>query len=275
MSRGEEPPAGEAKVEGPHAEARRRDAGGAGRGHGQGVRSGAAGFGGAGHGATSRERHHQRGGGAGEAGLKQGATPFWSTYGGRAGGQGFRRRSTRIPSRRWPGWSASAALPPSAHPAAPLERRTRTRAASSRRWRSSPCRRGTPRCTTCAPRGAASSRASSTSCGAAHRRRGEAVPTGKLGEAVSPRGTELRLTPAEGVAGVLPSPTGACACCPSSLESTEVRPRWRGPPAHPHLRVAPRAQRRPRARSSLHARHLDEYLPSLAVFHALRKHMRR
>lgn len=102
----------------------------------------------------------------------------------------------------------------------------------------------------------------------------QAVPTGKLGEAVMlPRGTELRLTPAEGVAGTFRLQR-ELRVLPVTLESTEVRPRVRGG----HRLILTFESRHERNDAvgtlSLHVRHLDEYLPSLAVFHALRQHVR-
>lgn len=102
----------------------------------------------------------------------------------------------------------------------------------------------------------------------------QAVPGGKLGEAlVLPRGTELRLAPADGDAGVFRLQRDL-RVLPVTLESTEVRQLPRGG----HRLILTFESRHERNDAvgvmSLHVRHLDEYLPSLAVFHALRQHLK-
>ncbi|MCP3060881.1 type VI secretion system baseplate subunit TssF [Myxococcus sp. K38C18041901] len=102
----------------------------------------------------------------------------------------------------------------------------------------------------------------------------QAQPMGKMGEAVLlPRGTELRLSPAEGEPGTFRLQRDL-RVLPITLESTEVRPLVKGG----HRLMLHFESRHERADAigtmSLHVRHLDEYLPSLAVFHALRQHLR-
>ncbi|MCP3101820.1 type VI secretion system baseplate subunit TssF [Myxococcus sp. K15C18031901] len=101
-----------------------------------------------------------------------------------------------------------------------------------------------------------------------------AQPTGKMGEpVVLPRGTELRLSPAEGEPGTFRLQRDL-RVLPVELASTEVRPLARGG----HRLILTFESRHARVDAvgtmSLHVRHLDEYLPSLAVFHALRQHLR-
>ncbi|MFY2561600.1 type VI secretion system baseplate subunit TssF [Corallococcus terminator] len=102
----------------------------------------------------------------------------------------------------------------------------------------------------------------------------QAMPAGKMGEPVLlPRGTELRLSPTEGDPGIFRLQRDL-RVLPVTLESTQVRPLVRGG----HRLILHFESRHERADAvetlSLHVRHLDEYLPSLAVFHSLRKHLR-
>lgn len=102
----------------------------------------------------------------------------------------------------------------------------------------------------------------------------EALPGGKMGEPILlPRGTELRLSPSQGEPGTFRLQRDL-RVLPVELESTEVRPLPRGG----HRLILTFESRHERADAvgtlSLHVRHLDEYLPSLAVFHALRQHLR-
>ncbi|AGC44483.1 hypothetical protein MYSTI_03169 [Myxococcus stipitatus DSM 14675] len=102
----------------------------------------------------------------------------------------------------------------------------------------------------------------------------EALPGGKMGEPILlPRGTELRLTPSQGEPGTFRLQRDL-RVLPVELESTEVRPLVRGG----HRLILTFESRHERSDAvgtlSLHVRHLDEYLPSLAVFHSLRQHLR-
>ncbi|QSQ16459.1 type VI secretion system baseplate subunit TssF [Myxococcus landrumensis] len=102
----------------------------------------------------------------------------------------------------------------------------------------------------------------------------EALPGGKMGEPILlPRGTELRLSPSQGEPGTFRLQRDL-RVLPVELESTEVRPLVRGG----HRLILTFESRHERADTvgtlSLHVRHLDEYLPSLAVFHSLRQHLR-
>ncbi|WP_342381180.1 type VI secretion system baseplate subunit TssF [Myxococcus stipitatus] len=102
----------------------------------------------------------------------------------------------------------------------------------------------------------------------------EALPGGKMGEPILlPRGTELRLSPSQGEPGTFRLQRDL-RVLPVELESTEVRPLVRGG----HRLILTFESRHERADAvgtlSLHVRHLDEYLPSLAVFHSLRQHLR-
>ena len=101
----------------------------------------------------------------------------------------------------------------------------------------------------------------------------QALPAEKMTETVVlTRGTELRLSPAHGVAGTFRT-RRHLRILPISSAGTEVvrlpDGRWRL-----ILRYASSFPRRdPVGLFSLHVRHLDEYRPSLAVFHALRQHL--
>ena len=101
----------------------------------------------------------------------------------------------------------------------------------------------------------------------------QALPAEKMTETlVLPRGTELRLSPAHGSPGTFRT-RRHLRILPISLARTEVvrlpDARWRL-----ILRFESSFPRRdPVGVFSLHVRHLDEYRPSLAVFHALRKHL--
>ncbi len=101
----------------------------------------------------------------------------------------------------------------------------------------------------------------------------QALPAEKMTETlVLPRGTELRLSPAHGVAGTFRT-RRHLRILPISMAGTEVvrlpDGGWRL-----ILRFESAFPRRdPVGLFSLHVRHLDEYRPSLAVFHALRKHL--
>ncbi|WP_239014220.1 type VI secretion system baseplate subunit TssF [Archangium violaceum] len=101
----------------------------------------------------------------------------------------------------------------------------------------------------------------------------QAVPTEKMVEAVVlPRGTELRLTPTDGVAGSFRLQRDL-HILPIFLEDSSVvrlangghRLILRFASAHP--------RKDPVGLFSLHVRHLDDYRSSLAVYHALSKHL--
>lgn len=101
----------------------------------------------------------------------------------------------------------------------------------------------------------------------------QAVPSEKMVEVVRlPRGTELRLEPAHGVPGAFRLERDLTVL-PVSLKQTDVLRRddggWRMilrfEGAHPRKDGI--------GLMSLHVRHLEEYRASLAVFHALRKHL--
>ncbi|RYZ40741.1 MAG: hypothetical protein EOO71_14865 [Myxococcaceae bacterium] len=103
----------------------------------------------------------------------------------------------------------------------------------------------------------------------------QAVPTDKMVEPVLlTRGTELRLTPAEGISGSFRLQRDL-RVLPISLKATDVVPQVRS--GHRLiLRFESRFARKDAIDVlSLHVRHLDEYRSSLAVFHALRKHLRQ
>jgi type VI secretion system protein ImpG len=101
----------------------------------------------------------------------------------------------------------------------------------------------------------------------------QALPAERMTETlVLPRGTELRLSPAHGVAGSFRTQRHL-RILPISMQGSEVvrlpDGRWRL-----ILRFESSFPRRDAVGLfSLHVRHLDEYRPSLAVFHALRKHI--
>ncbi len=103
----------------------------------------------------------------------------------------------------------------------------------------------------------------------------QALPTEKLAEVVElPRGTEVRLTPADGRAGAFRLQRDL-RVLPVFLERREVISREEGG----YRLILGFRSRFPRADPvgvlSLHIRHLEEYRPSLAVFHALHKHLQR
>ncbi|MFP2910768.1 type VI secretion system baseplate subunit TssF [Pyxidicoccus sp. 3LFB2] len=89
---------------------------------------------------------------------------------------------------------------------------------------------------------------------------------------VLPRGTEVRLTPSEGAAGTFRLQRDL-RVLPARLKSTKVLPRVHG--GHRLILTFESQHERTDAVGmlSLHVRHLGEYLPSLAVFHALRQHV--
>ncbi|MFE8598425.1 type VI secretion system baseplate subunit TssF [Archangium violaceum] len=101
----------------------------------------------------------------------------------------------------------------------------------------------------------------------------QALPAEKMTETLSlPRGTELRLSPSQGVAGTFRT-RHHLRILPISQAGTEVvrlpDGRWRL-----ILRYESSFPRRdPVGLFSLLVRHLDEFRPSLAVFHALRQHL--
>lgn len=103
----------------------------------------------------------------------------------------------------------------------------------------------------------------------------QALPAEKMTETVVlPRGTELRLSPAHGVAGAFRT-RRHLRILPISAAGTDVvrlaDGRWRL-----ILRFESAFPRRdPVGLFSLHVRHLDEYRPSLAVFHALRQQLQQ
>lgn len=103
----------------------------------------------------------------------------------------------------------------------------------------------------------------------------QALPTEKMTEAVMlTRGTELRLAPGHGPAGSFRT-RRHLRLLPISLRNTEVV-RLTDGRYRLILRFESSFPRRdPVGLFSLHVRHLDEYRPSLAVFHALRKHLRQ
>ena len=101
----------------------------------------------------------------------------------------------------------------------------------------------------------------------------QALPGGKVTETVVlPRGTELRLAPVHGVPGTFRT-RRHLRILPISMTDTEVVRLADGR----HRLILRFASSDPRRDAvgllSLHVRHLDEYRPSLAVFHALRKHL--
>jgi type VI secretion system protein ImpG len=103
----------------------------------------------------------------------------------------------------------------------------------------------------------------------------QARPAEKMTETlVLPRGTELRLSPSHGVAGSFRT-RRHLRILPISMAGTDVvrlaDGRWRL-----ILRFESAFPRRdPVGLFSLHVRHLDEYRPSLAVFHALRQQLQQ
>jgi len=101
----------------------------------------------------------------------------------------------------------------------------------------------------------------------------QALPAEKMTETVVlPRGTELRLTPSHGVVGSFRTRRHQ-RILPISQGGTEVV-RLADGRYRLILRYDSSFPRRdPVGLFSLHVRHLDEYRPSLAVFHALRKHL--
>ncbi|MBM7116161.1 type VI secretion system baseplate subunit TssF [Archangium primigenium] len=103
----------------------------------------------------------------------------------------------------------------------------------------------------------------------------QALPAEKMTETLElARGTELRLTPSHGAPGTFRT-RRALRVLPIAQQGAEVvrlaDGRWRL-----ILRYASAFPRRdPVGVFSLHVRHLDEYRPSLAVFHALRQHLKQ
>jgi type VI secretion system protein ImpG len=103
----------------------------------------------------------------------------------------------------------------------------------------------------------------------------QAMPTEKMVEpVVLPRGTELRLTP-QGEAPGFFRTQRELRVLPAFLERTDVLPLPRG--GHRLvLRFESRFARKDEVGLlSLHVRHLDDYPSSLAVFHALCRHLRQ
>ncbi len=101
----------------------------------------------------------------------------------------------------------------------------------------------------------------------------QALPAERMTETVAlSRGTELRLSPAHGAAGSFRT-RRHLRILPISQAGTEVvrLPDGRFRLILRYESAFPR--RDPVGLFSLHVRHLDEYRPSLAVFHALRKHL--
>jgi type VI secretion system protein ImpG len=101
----------------------------------------------------------------------------------------------------------------------------------------------------------------------------QALPAEKMTETLAlPRGTELRLSPSHGAPGAFRTRRNLRVLPISMVGSEVVRlpdGRWRL-----IVRFESSFPRRdPVGLFSLHVRHLDEYRPSLAVFHALRKHL--
>ena len=103
----------------------------------------------------------------------------------------------------------------------------------------------------------------------------QALPAEKMTEtAVLTRGTELRLSPAHGVAGSFRT-RRHLRILPISMAGTDVV-RLADGRFRLILRFESSFPRRdPVGLFSLHVRHLDEYRPSLAVFHALRKQLQQ
>jgi type VI secretion system protein ImpG len=103
----------------------------------------------------------------------------------------------------------------------------------------------------------------------------QALPAEKMTEAVVfPRGTELRLAPAHGVSGTFRT-RRHLRILPVSMPGAEV---VRLPDGRFRLILRFESsfpRRDPVGLLSLLVRHLDEYRPSLAVFHALRKHLQQ
>jgi len=101
----------------------------------------------------------------------------------------------------------------------------------------------------------------------------QALPAEKMTETVVlPRGTELRLSPAHGIPGTFRT-RRHLRILPISLAGTEVV-RLADGRYRLILRFESIFPRRDAVGLfSLHVRHLDEYRPSLAVFHALRTHL--
>ncbi len=103
----------------------------------------------------------------------------------------------------------------------------------------------------------------------------QATPTEKMVEPlVLPRGTELRLTPPGEAPGFFRT-RSEVRVLPIFLEGTQVVPLERG--GHRLiLRFESRFARKDEVGLlSLHVRHLEEFRSSLAVFHALRRHLRQ
>lgn len=103
----------------------------------------------------------------------------------------------------------------------------------------------------------------------------QALPAEKMTEtAVLSRGTELRLSPAHGVAGSFRT-RRHLRILPIAMAGTDVV-RLADGRFRLILRFESSFPRRdPVGLFSLHVRHLDEYRPSLAVFHALRKQLQQ
>lgn len=103
----------------------------------------------------------------------------------------------------------------------------------------------------------------------------QALPGAKMTETVSlARGTELRLTPAHGAPGTFRT-RRALRILPIAPAGTDVV-RLSDGRYRLILRFDSSFPRRdPVGTFSLHVRHLDEYRPSLAVFHALRQHLKQ
>ncbi len=103
----------------------------------------------------------------------------------------------------------------------------------------------------------------------------QALPTEKMVEpVVLPRGTELRLTPAGEAPGFFRT-RRELRVLPVFLERTDVLPL----PTGGHRLILHFESRFARKDAvgllSLHVRHLEEYRSSLAVFHALRQHLKQ
>ncbi|MFL5349768.1 MAG: type VI secretion system baseplate subunit TssF [Hyalangium sp.] len=103
----------------------------------------------------------------------------------------------------------------------------------------------------------------------------QALPGDKMTETVVlPRGTELRLAPSHGMAGTFRT-RRHLRILPISMGGSEV---VRLPNGNYRLILRFESsfpRRDPIGMFSLHVRHLDEYRPSLAVFHALRGHLKQ
>src|SRR5690349_12093561 len=103
----------------------------------------------------------------------------------------------------------------------------------------------------------------------------QALPGDKMTETVTlARGTELRLSPAHGAPGTFRTRRNL-RILPIAPAGTDVVRLADGRHRLILRFESSFARRDPVGMFSLHVRHLDEYRPSLAVFHALRQHLKQ